>query len=153
MRYIRRLAIPLTAWVYVSGCGASPSTSGTVEPPATPSPTAASTTRPAPTPMRVGGDVTEPYELSRVAPDYSRIPDTARGLGHCLFEAVISTDGLVQDLRVLRPSTVSPRCKPAIDEYVRTISQWRYRPATYRGQPVATFLTISITHCSSCPGQ
>ena len=100
--------------------------------------------------MRVGGEVTEPVEISRVAPDYSRIPDSARGLSVCIFEAVIDKSGAVINVHRLRPRAVSPKCKPVLDEIARTLPLWRYRPATYKGRVVSAYLTITVTHCTSC---
>ena len=100
--------------------------------------------------MRVGGEVLEPFEVFRVAPDYSRIPPSARGYGVCIFESTVGIDGAVTGIRLLRPYHVAPRCKPAVDEIARTLGLWRYRPATYRGQPVPVYLTVTVTHCISC---
>lgn len=100
--------------------------------------------------MRVGGEVLAPIELSRVYPDYARIPDSARGLSLCIFESVIDAEGKVTNVRLLRPYRVARKCKPAIDEMARTLALWRYRPATYRGTPVPVYLTVTVTHCISC---
>ncbi len=111
---------------------------------------------PAPTPtvaiepMRVGGEVVEPIEVFRTGPDYSRIPPSARGLGVCIFESTIGADGHVTGIRLLRPYRVAPTCKPAIDEFARTLALWRYKPASFRGRPVPVYLTVTVTHCISC---
>lgn len=119
-----------------------------------PSPIAPPSPAPIPTvavePMRVGGEVLEPIEIFRAGPDYSRIPSSARGLGVCIFEITIATDGSVTDVRLLRPYHVAPKCKPAVDEFAHTLLLWRYKPATYRGRPVPVYLTVTVTHCISC---
>lgn len=100
--------------------------------------------------MRVGGEVLEPTEVSRVYPDYARIPPSARGLGLCIFESTIDAEGAVTGIRLLRPYRVASKCKPAVDEIARTLALWRYKPATYRGRPVPVYLTVTVTHCISC---
>ena len=107
---------------------------------------------PTPTPARVfdGGDISFPTEISRANPDYSGVPDAARGYGVCILEGVVTVAGTVTDIRVLRPTPIPHRCKPAVDAVVRSFAQWRYRPAIRGGRPVPVYVTLTVTHCTSC---
>ncbi len=87
-------------------------------------------------PLHVGGEVTAPVEISRVEPD-------CHGLsGVAIAELIVSENGAVEAGRVLR--TVSPDAKPAILAAVR---QWRFRPATFNGKPVAVYFTVTVRGC------
>ena len=91
-------------------------------------------------PLHVGGEVQEPIELSRVPIDFKRVPNATLGIG--IYEAVISASGSVEKVHVFRSHS------PAVDrEALRVIKLWRYKPATFRGETVPVYLTISINLC------
>lgn len=55
------------------------------------------------------------------------------------MEAIIGTDGLVSEARVVRAA------HPALeDPALAGIRQWRYKPATREGKPVRVFLTCTL---------
>jgi periplasmic protein TonB len=92
------------------------------------------------TPIRVGGDVLPPQLIRRVEPVY---PETERKLhkeGVVILEAIITADGGVDDLRILKSAD------PILDETARrAVLQWRYRPATLSGRAVRVYLTVTMT--------
>jgi TonB family protein len=90
--------------------------------------------------MRVGPGVTEPIELTRVKPQL--VQNKSLSTGVIILEGIITVDGKVERVRVLRP--VSPEADEAAVEAVR---QWRYRPATYQGRPVPVYLTVTVNLC------
>src|SRR5664279_1535053 len=90
--------------------------------------------------MRVGPGVTEPVEITRVKPRL--VQNKNLGAGVIILEGIITADGKVEKVRVLRP--VSPEADEAAVEAVR---QWRYRPATYQGRPVPVYLTVTVNIC------
>jgi TonB family protein len=64
-------------------------------------------------------------------------------VGIAIFQALITTRGLVQDIKVVR-SSGSKR----FDELaVTSFSQWRYKPATLNGHPIPFNFTIAIHIC------
>lgn len=91
-------------------------------------------------PMRVGGEVKEPIEVSRVKPQYPEAARKARMQGVVILEAIITKDGSVSDVRILRG------INPLLDNAaMRAVQQWKYKPATFNGRPVPVYLTVTVT--------
>ena len=90
--------------------------------------------------MRVGGDVLRPQILKRVAPDLSKLQNrTIRPFGIPIYEATITAQGDVTNVRVIRGS------HPDIDaEVIAALRQWKFRPATRNGKPVAVYYTLTV---------
>jgi protein TonB len=90
-------------------------------------------------PIPVGGDVREPRLIQRVEPAYPDAARIARIQGLVVLEAIITTAGRVEDLRVLR----SP--SPLLSESaLSAVGRWRYLPATLNERPVNVFLTVTV---------
>lgn len=91
-------------------------------------------------PLHPGGDVRPPQLLERVEPAY---PETERRLhrqGIVILEAIITSDGAVQDVTVLKSAD------EILDEAAkRAVMQWRYRPATLNGRAVSVYLTVTVS--------
>ena len=84
-------------------------------------------------------NVVPPRILSQPQPAY---PETARRMreqGLVVLQAVIGTDGEVEDVRVLS-STSALFDDPA----VRAVRAWRYAPATLDRRAVRVYLTVTI---------
>jgi protein TonB len=88
-------------------------------------------------PLRVEGEVTAPVAIKRVEPT---LPKRLSQAGPLILKAVIDEQGNVRDVRVIRDGT-SPSVAPA---YVEAIKQWKFRPATLRGKPVAVEYDLSV---------
>jgi len=89
------------------------------------------------------GDVTNPVliEATKVTPEYPELARQARLAGNCILQAVISKDGTVQDVKVLRVD------KPGLgfeEAAIAAVEQWRYKPATQNGRPVDVYFTINV---------
>lgn len=90
-------------------------------------------------PVRAGGVVKPPDRLVGVRPEYPPMAIAARVSGSVIIEAVIGTDGLVRDAKVLRSI-------PLLDEAaLRAVRQWRYSPTLLNGVPVAVIMTVTVT--------
>jgi TonB family protein len=137
----------LIAVLLIFGCerapidAASPERSSTPRAarPATQNPAtvSASTTR---APLRVGGDVRAPTIVRRVEPKYPEYPGSYR-LGIVILEGVVTKDGDVRDLRVLKgPGNDYERA------IVQAIEQWKFKPATLHGQPVDVIYNLTVNH-------
>jgi protein TonB len=91
-------------------------------------------------PLRVGGDVKAPLLLLKIEPGYPEAARKARMEGVVILEAIITADGSVQDVKVLK--SVNPLLDASA---VRAVQQWRYRPATLNGRAVRVYLTVTVT--------
>src|SRR4051812_34883483 len=92
-----------------------------------------------------GGAVSYPALVHRVEPDY---PDAARRAhiqGVVILDAIITSAGEVEEVRVLK--AVNPLLD---DAAARAVRQWTYRPATLDGRAVRVRLTVTVTF--SIPG-
>ena len=96
-------------------------------------------------PLRVGGDVTAPVELRRVLPNFHDRCASFQFEGDFIVEAIINSSGRVSGLRVLRPAVIVPPCPEAEAVVRKALAQWQFKPATFRGQPVDVYLTISVS--------
>jgi protein TonB len=90
-------------------------------------------------PFVPGGDVTEPRLLYRVEPSYPEIARKLRLEGVAVLQAIISADGRVEEVRVVKSAHA------LLDaEAVGAVERWRYRPATLKGRPVRVYLTVTV---------
>ena len=89
-------------------------------------------------PVRVGGQIKAPQKLKDVAPKYSDMARQARVQGVVVLECVISPDGKVTNVKVLRGS-------PLLDDSaVEAVKQWVYSPTLLNGEPVAVIMTVTV---------
>jgi len=90
-------------------------------------------------PVRVGGDVTRPELVSRTVPVYTWEARRARIQGVVIVEVTIDTAGNVYDVDVLKPLPMG------LDQAaVTAVRQWKFRPATRRGRPVAVRYNLTV---------
>jgi protein TonB len=76
--------------------------------------------------------------MRHVPPVYPAIAQQARVEGVVIIEAVIGTDGRVQQARVLRS-------KPLLDEAALTaVRQWVFTPTLLNGVPVPLIMTVTV---------
>ena len=89
-------------------------------------------------PLPVGGKIKEPEKIRHVPPVYPAIAQQARVEGIVIIEAIIGTDGRVQQARVLRS-------KPLLDEAALTaVRQWVFTPTLLNGVPVPVIMTVTV---------
>lgn len=116
------------------------------EPPLTePEPIPASEPEPAPIERTTGvfsavpPGGTQPEELDRVIPRY---PSAARrqGIqGPVVVRGIVRRDGTIDNLEVIKDLPYGLG-----DEARRAVSRWRFRPATYRGEPIDVYYTVTV---------
>lgn len=89
--------------------------------------------------FRTGGEVTAPVVVSRVEPKYTETARRARIQGVVIVEATVDWEGYVREVRVLKglPMGLDQAAKDAV-------KQWKFRPATRRGEPVDAYLTMTV---------
>jgi protein TonB len=89
-------------------------------------------------PVRVGGRIVAPLVVHRVDPEYPRIAQDARVEGVAILEAVVSSAGRVENVRVLRSHPLLR------DAAVSAVEQWRYEPLLLNGTPMPFVLTVTV---------
>jgi protein TonB len=92
--------------------------------------------------MREGSGAQPPTLLRGVDPKYTTEAMRAKVQGEITLEALVAPDGTVKDVRVVKSLD---RASGLDDEAMKTARQWRFRPATYQGQPVAYLVLIVMT--------
>jgi len=93
---------------------------------------------PPPQVVRVGGVIREPRKVKDVAPAYPGFAREARIQGVVILECVVSPQGRVEDVKVLRGV-------PTLDEAaVEAVRQWVYRPTLVNGVPTSVVMTVTV---------
>ncbi len=91
-----------------------------------------------PAPVHVGGGVREPTKVRHVDPVYPEIAVRANVQGIVVVECLVSPQGRVTDVRILRGI---PLLNAAALEAVR---QWAYTPTLVDGVPVPLIMTVTV---------
>jgi periplasmic protein TonB len=89
-------------------------------------------------PTVISRGVAEGMLLQKVTPRYPPIAQASHTQGTVVLQAVISKNGMIENLRVLSGSPMLTQA--ALD----AVSQWRYRPYLLNGEPVAVETTINV---------
>ena len=91
--------------------------------------------------MRVGGRVAEANLIHRIQPLYPPLAKSARVQGTVEFTAIISQDGRVEHLQLVRGHSL------LVNAARDAILQWRYQPTLLNGKPteVITQITVNFT--------
>jgi protein TonB len=88
--------------------------------------------------IKVGGNVQTAMLTNKVTPVYPPLARQARIAGLVRFNAIISTDGRIQNLVLVQGH---PLLVPAAQEAVR---QWIYKPTLLNGEPVEVVTQIDV---------
>jgi periplasmic protein TonB len=93
---------------------------------------------PRPKQIRLGGQVEAAKLIFQVKPEYPLLAKMARIQGTVRLEAVISTDGTIQHLRLLAGH---PLLSKAVMD---AVALWRYQPTLLNGEPVEVLTEIDV---------
>lgn len=93
-------------------------------------------------PYRPGNGVETPQLLREVRPRYTAEAMRAKVQGTVMVEAVVLPDGTVGDVKVVRSID---RNFGLDEEAIKAAKQWRFRPGTRFGEPVAVLVTIELS--------
>jgi len=75
-----------------------------------------------------------------VEPEYPETERRIRKEGTVILEAIITSDGTVDEVKVLKSADA------ILDEAAkRAVMRWRYRPATLNGRAVRVYLTVTVS--------
>ncbi len=89
-------------------------------------------------PVRVGGQIAAPQRLNRVDPVYPPIAIATRKEGVVILEALLTEDGIVREVRVLRAEPLFEQAA------VAAVWEWRFSPTLLNGEPVPVVMTVTI---------
>jgi len=89
-------------------------------------------------PVRVGGEIKEPAKIKHVPPAYPDIAVRANVSGTVVLECLVSPQGRVTEVKVLRGI-------PLLDAAaVAAVRQWVYTPTLRDGVPVPLMMTVTV---------
>lgn len=92
-----------------------------------------------PLPAGIGG-VSAPVILVRVQPQYPPLLVRTGQPGRVMLECIIDESGGITSVRVVQSS------HPLFEQSaIRAVKQWKFRPGTSRGKPVATIFQFTVT--------
>jgi periplasmic protein TonB len=91
-------------------------------------------------PFRIGGGVSAPQLVYRVEPEYTEEARKAKYQGTVVLYAVVDTDGVVRQVRVVRSLGLG------LDEKaLQAVKQWKFKPGMKDGRPVPVAASIEVT--------
>ncbi len=94
----------------------------------------------------VGPGVPEPRKIQDAKATYPSVAKQARVQGIVILDALVSTEGRVVGIRVLRGI-------PLMDQAaIEAVRRWVFEPTLLNGHPVPLRLEITVTFQLSCPG-
>jgi TonB family protein len=102
--------------------------------------------RPPSGPIRVGGNIRPPFKWLDVSPVYPQTARDAGVQGTVIVEAIIWTDGSVQDGSGSGQQAVRIRQSvPLLDNAaIYAVRQWRYTPTVLNGVAVPVIMTLKV---------
>src|SRR6187431_193699 len=89
----------------------------------------------------VGNGVTRPIDIYSPKPKYTADAMRAKIQGTVVMSAVVLPDGTVTDIKVTRSLDQSFGLD---EEAKKTAAQWKFRPGTLKGEPVAVRIQIEL---------
>lgn len=85
-------------------------------------------------------EVVAPVLLAKVEPRYPPALLRAAPAATVVVRCIIDKSGNVRDPEVIVPASLAPFNA----EVLRVVSQWRYKPATFGGRSVDSYLTLTV---------
>ena len=89
-------------------------------------------------PVRVGGQIEPPQRLVHVDPVYPAIAIALRKEGVVILDALLSEDGTLREVRVLRADPLFEQAA------ITAVRQWLFSPTVLNGEPVPVVMTVTI---------
>ncbi len=82
---------------------------------------------------------TQPDEIDRVIPRYPTAARLAGVSGSVVIRGIVRRDGRIDNVEVIRdlPGGLGDAAREAVQ-------RWRFRPATYRGEPIDVYYTVTV---------
>lgn len=82
---------------------------------------------------------TQPEEVDRVIPRYPVLARRAGVAGAVVIRGIVRRDGTIDNVEIIKdlPYGLGEAAREAVQ-------QWRFRPATYRGEPIDVYYTVTV---------
>jgi TonB family protein len=82
---------------------------------------------------------TQPEEIERVIPRYPPLARRANISGAVVIRGIVRRDGTIDDVEVIKdlPYGLGEAARDAVE-------QWKFRPATFRGEPIDVYYTVTV---------
>ena len=82
---------------------------------------------------------TQPEEVDRVVPRYPSAARRAGVSGAVVVRGIVRRDGTIDNVEVIKDLPYGLG-----EEARRAVSRWRFRPATFRGEPIDVYYTVTV---------
>jgi len=90
-------------------------------------------------PVNLPEEATPPVpDAGNEAPAYPEIARSAGKEGHVILKVVVSENGRITGVEVLRGDAVF------VEAALKVVRRWSYKPATLGGRPIAVFSIVKI---------
>jgi TonB family protein len=82
---------------------------------------------------------TQPEEVDRVVPQYPAMARRAGVAGSVVIRGIVRRDGSIDDVEVIKdlPYGLGDAARDAV-------RRWRFRPATFHGEPIDVYYTVTV---------
>jgi TonB family protein len=82
---------------------------------------------------------TQPEEVDRVVPRYPALARRANISGAVVIRGIVRRDGTIDNVEIIKdlPYGLGEAARDAV-------ARWRFRPATYRGEPIDVYYTVTV---------
>src|SRR6202030_3073795 len=82
---------------------------------------------------------TQPEEVDRVVPRYPIMARRANVAGAVVVRGIVRRDGTIDNVEIIKdlPDGLGEAAREAVQ-------QWRFRAATYRGEPIDVYYTVTV---------
>jgi protein TonB len=82
---------------------------------------------------------TQPEEIDRVLPRYPAAARRNGVEGSVVLRGIVRRDGTMDEVEVIKDLPYGLG-----DAARRAVSRWRFRPATFRGEPIDVYYTVTV---------
>lgn len=82
---------------------------------------------------------TQPEEIDRVLPRYPMNARRAGAEGPVVVRGIVRRDGTIDNVEIIKDLPYGLG-----DAALQAVSQWKFRPATYRGEPIDVYYTVTV---------
>lgn len=82
---------------------------------------------------------TQPEEIDRVIPRYPAIARRANVQGAVVIRGIVRRDGTIDNVEIIKDLPYGLG-----DAAADAVRRWRFRPASYRGEPIDVYYTVTV---------